>query len=243
MFRFSSALSIVNALLDPSRPFVADLRDLRDELGLANIAYFGLPSFGSLQTPPRLEVTYENAWVDHYKTRNYASLDPVLHKGLQTTACFDWSHLDRDTAQLKKFFGEANDFGIGKNGLTIPIMGRGSPIALVSFTSDEKTSSWRRFVSDQKSALHVVGVTIHEHIWMNEAPKVGAHLTAREQECLKWAAAGKTAFETSIILGISERTVRHHLEISRKKLDASNITHAVVKAISRNMLSDDMRNS
>jgi len=243
MPRFLSALRTVDTLLDPSRPVVADLRDLRDEFGLANIAYFGLPSFGSLQTPPRLEVTYDDTWVEHYKARNYANIDPVLHKGLGASACFDWSHLGRDTDQSKTFFGEAAEFRIGQNGLTIPIMGQGRPIALVSFTSNEKSTNWHRFVTAQKNALHVVGVAIHEHVWMNAAPVVGQALSEREQECLNWAAMGKTAFETSIILGISERTVRHHLETSRKKLDASNITHAVVKAFSGNMLSKEMRPS
>ncbi len=243
MPRFSSALLTVDTLLDPARPVATDLRDLRDEFGLANIAYFGLPSFGSLQTPPRLEVTYDDAWVDHYKSNNYAAFDPVLKQGMQATACFDWSHLGRDSDQSKRFFGEAEDFGIGKSGLTIPIMGQGRPIALVSFTSNEKSSSWHRFVSEEKSALHIVGMAIHEHVWMNKAPSAGQPLTEREQECLNWAAVGKTAFETSIIIGLSERTVRHHLESSRRKLDASNITHAVVKAISGNMLSNTLQGS
>lgn len=240
MSHLSNVLRTVDTLLDPSRPVVADLRELRDEFELANIAYFGLPSFGSLQTPPRLEVTYEDVWVEHYRARGYANSDPVLSNGLRATSCFDWSHLGRSSDASREFFGEASEFGIGQNGLTIPIMGQGRPIALVSFTSNEKASNWRRFVSTQKSALHIVGVAIHEHIWMNKTPVVGEALSRREQECLSWAAVGKTAFETSIIVGISERTVRHYLETSRKKLDASNITHAVVKAISSNMLSSQV---
>ena len=38
-------------------------------------------------------------------------------------------------------------------------------------------------------------------------------LSPRELECLKWAAAGKTAWETSIILDISEGTVKFHRTI------------------------------
>ena len=39
----------------------------------------------------------------------------------------------------------------------------------------------------------------------------GILMSARELDCLKWTAAGKTAWEASVILGISERTVRFHL--------------------------------
>lgn len=56
-------------------------------------------------------------------------------------------------------------------------------------------------------------------------------LSPRELDCLKWAAAGKTVWETSIILGISQSTVRFFFENVRHKLDAANTTHAVAKAL------------
>ena len=55
-------------------------------------------------------------------------------------------------------------------------------------------------------------------------------VSARELDCLKWTAAGKTALEASIILGISERTVRFHLNAAREKLDCVTTTQAVAKA-------------
>jgi len=56
-------------------------------------------------------------------------------------------------------------------------------------------------------------------------------LSARELDCLKWTAAGKTAWEASIILGISERTVRFHLNTAREKLNCATTTQAVAKAV------------
>jgi DNA-binding CsgD family transcriptional regulator len=56
-------------------------------------------------------------------------------------------------------------------------------------------------------------------------------ISARELDCLKWTAAGKTALEASIILGISERTVRFHLNAAREKLNCVTTTQAVAKAI------------
>ena len=49
-------------------------------------------------------------------------------------------------------------------------------------------------------------------------------ISAKELDCLKWTAAGKTALEASIILGISERTVRFHLNAAREKLDCVTTT-------------------
>jgi len=56
-------------------------------------------------------------------------------------------------------------------------------------------------------------------------------LTPREKECMTWIANGKTAIEISIILGISKTTVTTHLECSKRKLGASNISHAVAIAM------------
>lgn len=56
-------------------------------------------------------------------------------------------------------------------------------------------------------------------------------LTERERECLIWIAQGKTSWEASVILGISESTTTFHLRNAVLKLKASNRTHAVAKAL------------
>jgi DNA-binding CsgD family transcriptional regulator len=61
-------------------------------------------------------------------------------------------------------------------------------------------------------------------------------VSARELDCLKWTAAGKTALEASIILGISERTVRFHLNAAREKLGCVTTTQAVAKAIAQQLI-------
>lgn len=62
-----------------------------------------------------------------------------------------------------------------------------------------------------------------------------AKLSSRELECLRWRAKGKSDWDTGQIIGISERTVKFHLENARTKLDVMNTTHAVSKALSLNL--------
>jgi len=50
-------------------------------------------------------------------------------------------------------------------------------------------------------------------------------LTSPEIEALTWIAKGKSRWETGIILGICEDTVKFRLEKCRRKLDAANTTH------------------
>jgi len=61
-------------------------------------------------------------------------------------------------------------------------------------------------------------------------------LAAREKEILSWLAKGKSGYETGIILNISVCTVRIHIQNIKRKLDASNIPHAIAKAFDEGIL-------
>ncbi|WP_116137022.1 helix-turn-helix domain-containing protein [Trinickia diaoshuihuensis] len=56
-------------------------------------------------------------------------------------------------------------------------------------------------------------------------------LSEREREVLRWAAVGKTSCEIGMILGVTERTINFHVASAISKLNASNKTHAAVKAL------------
>jgi DNA-binding CsgD family transcriptional regulator len=60
-------------------------------------------------------------------------------------------------------------------------------------------------------------------------------LNKRESEVLQWVAAGKTADEIAVILGISRRTAEWHIQNIRQKLSAGNTAHAVAIAIRRGL--------
>jgi DNA-binding CsgD family transcriptional regulator len=68
------------------------------------------------------------------------------------------------------------------------------------------------------------------------APESMVMMTAREREVLRWTAEGKTAYEISQILAVSERTVNFHINNVVSKLGASNKTQAAVKAATLGML-------
>ena len=67
-------------------------------------------------------------------------------------------------------------------------------------------------------------------------PTSDCELTTRESEVLRRSAAGKTADEIGRILGVSERTVTFHVTSSLTKLDVTNKTQAVAKAMLWGML-------
>jgi DNA-binding NarL/FixJ family response regulator len=61
-------------------------------------------------------------------------------------------------------------------------------------------------------------------------------LTAREIEVLRRVAAGKSNKVIAAELGISENTVKAHMQSILPKLDASDRTHAVIIALKRGIL-------
>ncbi|WP_414499388.1 MULTISPECIES: LuxR C-terminal-related transcriptional regulator [unclassified Zymobacter] len=61
--------------------------------------------------------------------------------------------------------------------------------------------------------------------------KPSVRLSEREKEVLRWSGDGKTAWEISQILNLSQSTVNFHMRSAMYKLDAPNKTNALVKAI------------
>ena len=61
-------------------------------------------------------------------------------------------------------------------------------------------------------------------------------LTRRERDALALVADGKTDWEVSVILGISEATARFHIDNGRKKLGAVNRAQAVARMANRRLI-------
>ena len=61
-------------------------------------------------------------------------------------------------------------------------------------------------------------------------------LSETETSCLLWIAQGFSIYEIGEKLGLSEHTVLLHLDVICQKLDAKNITHAVVLAIGHDLI-------
>lgn len=61
-------------------------------------------------------------------------------------------------------------------------------------------------------------------------------LTSRELACLHWSAAGKTSWETALILRLSEHTVNFHLKNACGKLGVRTRRAAVAAALRQGLL-------
>ena len=205
--------------------------------GLKNVAYagFNIPKIRS--KIPYVAVTYDKEWVQHYVESAYFEIDPVVQRGLRSILPLDWTLIDRTNPKVKQFFDEALEAGVGANGISIPVRGRNGEIALFTITSDLTPTDWHYFKQQFMRDFQVLALHIHQTILRaNNAEQPEIRLSAREIECLYWASCGKTSEETAIILGLSKRGVRFHIDNVLFKLNAVNIAQAVGKAVALELI-------
>lgn len=208
--------------------------------GLKSVAYLGSGVTGRPEEGPYLAVTYSSEWVEHYKTRHFVDIDPAIQVGLRRMLPIDWSEFDRGNDKVRRLFGEASEFGLGRRGVSLPVHGRHGDRALLSITSDAGDRDWQRLRHEYMRDFQVLALHMHQAILRlaGGEPIEHASLSPRERECLLWIAEGKTYWECAVILGLSEHTVRCYLESARHKLGAANTTHAVNKASKASLLSN-----
>jgi len=88
-------------------------------------------------------------------------------------------------------------------------------------------------------ALQLAGLMLTEKLLMFADPQPEPEpfgLTPRERDVLAWVAEGKSDWEISVILGLSESTVRWHVDNARDKLGAVNRAQAVARMAAAGLL-------
>jgi DNA-binding CsgD family transcriptional regulator len=201
---------------------------------MSHAAYLGLDLRVGATRHSIFHATYPKSWIDRYVEQNYVEGDPTVATTLKSTLPIDWSELPSTDKEIRRFLHEARDFGIGSRGISVPIRGRRSEKGLFTLVGDINEAEWefykKRFMPD----FITIGVYIHCMFMKNFIPRSNddyIKLSPRETLCLEWASNGKTFNDIADIIGISNHTVRIHLDAAREKLKCLNITHAVARAI------------
>ncbi len=201
-------------------------------------SYFGLGSFAYLALPtrratrPKIIASYPAAWVSHYLKRRYFRLDPVIGMARRRAEPFAWddcADVNARTEQTRDFFGEAAEFGI-RSGFTFPLHSQTGAVAAVTFATDLASAEFRQILAHHGNVLELLSVILHHFVQLRlggPSEICGVHLTARELECLEWAARGKSTSDTAAILGVAKSTVVFHLENAKAKLGVRTICQAV----------------
>jgi len=239
MGHFDRTLSYISDLQKAETPQAVceKLLGITSAFGLTSLMAGTVPTPGTPKGKQKDHVLlcdWPMEWLERYVARNYVDHDPVVSRMKQLQAPFQWREaseeirIDRGGEAV---MGDASEFKL-RDGLAFPIITLDGQIMMVSLGGEQIEMSGMEFGMISLVSTYAIGRAMQIQV-AGEKTIEHVELTPRERECLKWAAAGKSEWEISQILGISEHTSEKHLLNAKHKLGAVNRVQAVAEAIRR----------
>jgi LuxR family transcriptional regulator, quorum-sensing system regulator BjaR1 len=204
-------------------------------LGFEHVTVFKRPADIATGVPDVLISAAPRDFIAEYDARGYAKYNPLWRQSEATAVPF--TALEARNRRISEQEHEVLDAIHDKldltDGFIVPLRDATHGAGAVMFGGNKPKQD-----PLTQSVLNMLGHCVYGHV--NDIMKAFAgqpaeepaqSLTARERECLQWVARGKTDFEIGIILGISARTARFHIENSKRKLGVSSRVQAVTQAM------------
>lgn len=225
--------------LDDADKLTGLLANFCSTFGFAHATYYCRCHSVIQEDREALHTTYPKEWIWHYFNHKYQLHDPVLVQGHNSILPFLWDTLDLESPDSREVFNAAQEFGVGGNGLTIPLRGPVNNTAMFSICPCGSSNDWSNFIAESLSDLvysahliHCCALDLHGFIKLKDRE----HLSRRESEVIRWAARGKTAWETAQILGLKEKTISFYISNACVKLRVVTKTQAVARAIAEGLI-------
>ena len=234
-----AAIRLTDTILDCDEQDLSEtLSGITSEIGVKHIAYLRfVPDKGCEASLTTAIATYSRGWQTHYFVKDYVHIDPVVAHGRNAVLPFDWDKLPSDDPAALAFFADAAKYGVGRNGLSIPVRNRRNARSLVSFTSDHTKTEWARYKRENMASLQKLSVLIDSAAdACSKLPLPAITLSLHEEQCLIWAARGKTVEEIAEVLGLAFNSVKAALDTARHKLHCMNLAHAIAVAVATGVI-------
>lgn len=176
---------------------------------------------------------YPDRWADYYDANALGVSDPVHRASHVTGVGFRWSAIPTLiplTARDRQILSRGRDEGIG-DGFTVPANIPGEARGSCSFANRAD----RPLANDAFPLAQLVGAFSFEaarRLWSaRPVGEPGPTLTDRQRDCVLWAARGKSDWETSRILGVSEETVARHIRDGCERYGVSKRTLLAIRTL------------
>ena len=195
----------------------------RDRFGLKDILYLHPEGMQLPENALLFVHTCDKTWEEDLRRRHPWILQELMRLGRERV-------LPRELSEIEEGRALLTDLDLGPRGLLVPLHGPAGQFAVLLALSGREGGDDGRL---DVAALHFFAVHYFENVMTaigEERRRSSERLSRREAECLYWCAQGKSYWETSIILGIAERTVNHHMKMVRRKLGVQTNAQAVGRA-------------
>jgi len=196
----------------------------------------GALSSGRLTSVKKIfNLDYPGQWMKLYAEKELYKVDPIVRHNMISEKSYFWNEATEKLTEKEdiSFMRLAGDFGL-RYGVAAGFHGgRSNLLSLFSFSG-----AGDRFNGHHKKILDTLVPHVHialERVCAIER-KEAMDLSMREREVLAWVKEGKTNWEISMILSISERTVKFHVQNIEHKLNAVNKAHAIALAMEHGLV-------
>lgn len=174
-------------------------------------------------------------FLTEYRKWGMERMDPVVAEVRNSRYPIHWdaeTHLLHSASEEYKTFWEKTLNAGFASGLSVPVHGPGGQFA--DFVCISHNRRWGDKadlyqVADQALMLAVV-LNAVVYTLVDPTQESGPRLTAREIECMRLTASGRTAQEVAQELGFTTRTANFHIQNVILKLEVASKYQAVLKA-------------
>jgi DNA-binding CsgD family transcriptional regulator len=176
---------------------------------------------------------YPMEWMELYLRKRFQLIDPITRFHFSNFKPQIWSETYRRYSALNsEFVSLAREHGL-EEGLTYGLKDvRRKSASIFSFSGRSL-----KMADYHEKCLELIAPHLHQLLIRSvrktsiQKEGISVPISPRKLEILQWIKSGKTNWEISTILNISERTVKFHVSNIMKKLVASSRSHAVAKAL------------
>lgn len=240
--RMMSRFDFFSARTEPfaSRTESCDfLRSARDAFGVLNLSYWFLGTSNDIPDRMSWISTYDAGYVALYLREVTPLRDRAFQLGFRRLLPLDWDEVRREDETVNTIHALAESFGVGRQGISIPIRehGLGDAMFSVNFDCDER--HWHEVRGTLVNTVHLFAHYFHlrmRNVTAEQDATAEFDLSPREREVLLWAAEGRTARETAQLLRVSESAVNLYASNAMHKLRAKTKTQAVAIAVRNGVL-------
>lgn len=185
--------------------------------------------------PMTAMTTYPDAWVKECMRlpEQLIALDPILHHLSTQVRPLVWDQRAYADAKTPQIYEAFSAYGLG-SGMTVNVRGAGGDSLSLGFTcAATKTGQPTTMLAELGALCLAATATCHafSRFLAKRVVAEPVKLTPRELELLRWSRCGKTAWESSSILGISQATAQFHIKNAITKLGAVSKQQAVLRAL------------
>lgn len=180
---------------------------------------------GSVIPLDDVNLSYPAEFIHEYLARDFFRVDNLMRQALDGPRAQYCS--EKAVGRPREITGLCSDFGLREGyfaGARAP--GAGASGSLFLFKSramkqDRRTPAILEFLAPH------LQLAFFRAFQREEPGPAAVALSTREREVMRWLCEGKSSWETSVIVGVSERTVNFHVYNVLRRLGASNRPQAL----------------